>query len=81
MSQPSHEQDELAAAKAAAAKLQESAAGVTPVAIPGGIDAGPTAVLEPSLTVHPSAVPNGTPELPSTAEDRADQRLEGGGRT
>jgi hypothetical protein len=73
-------EDELAAARAAAAKLQDSAAGLAPVAIPGGIDAGPTATLEPSPTGHLSAVPDTTPQPPSTDEDRADQQLEGGGR-
>src|SRR5947207_2331513 len=64
---------ELAAAKAAEDRLQHGAA------IPGAIDAGPTRSLEPPPAPHPAAVPATTPQIPSTDDDRADDRLEGGG--
>ena len=79
MSQSTHLQHELAAAKAAAATLQESAAGDTPVAIPGAVDVGSNPNLEPSSPL--SAVPENTPPLPSTEEDVEEERLEGGGRS
>ncbi len=72
--------NDLAAAKAAAARLQEAAAGGTPVAIPAAVDAAPTAPLEPPPAPHPSAVPDGTPPLPSTDADRAEDELDGGGK-
>jgi hypothetical protein len=65
---------DLAGAKAAEERRQHGAA------IPGAVDAGPTTSLEPPRAPHPSAVPEGTPGIASTDEDRADQRLEGGGR-
>jgi len=80
VSQSTHLQYELAAAKAAAARLQESAAGGTPVAIPGAVDAAPTSVLEPPPAPNLTAVPDSTPQLPSTEDDREEDRLEGGGR-
>ena len=76
MSHASHDHDELAAAKAAVEKLQASAAGTKPIAIPGSIDDGPTPVLEPPRAPHPDL-----PPVPSTDDDRDDQRLEGGGHT
>ncbi len=66
--------------KAAAQKLQEAAHGGPPVAIPGGIDAGPTPTLEPTPSAHPTATPAGTPVPMETDADAADHKLEGGGR-
>ena len=60
---------DVAAAKAAAAKLQEAAAGGTPVAIPGSTD--PVTAITPH---------DNLPPIPSTDDDRAEDRLDGGGR-
>jgi hypothetical protein len=60
---------ELTNAKAAAARLQEAAAGGTPVAIPGSTEPNPSPDRHGDL-----------PPIPSTEEDRAEDRLDGGGR-
>jgi len=57
-------------AKAAAERLQDAAHGGPPVAIPGGT--GP---------VHAETTPPASvPPIPSTDDDRAEDRLDGGGR-
>ncbi|HET9834412.1 MAG TPA: hypothetical protein VFP91_21965 [Vicinamibacterales bacterium] len=80
MSDPSHTPDDLAAAKAAAARLQEAAAGGTPVAIPASLaNAGvtPNASLEPPPAPHPSAQPSDAPLIDIDAEE---SKLDGGGK-
>jgi len=78
VSQTSHCDDELGAAKASAEKLQDAATGGTPVALPGGFTAGSTP--EPPPAPHPSAVPSDTPQPAASEDDLAKSRLEGGGR-
>ena len=63
--------DEVAAAKAAAARLQDAADGGTPVAIPGGFGPG-----QPPLPENP----NDGPPLPVADDEKDDRRLEGGGK-
>lgn len=80
MSEPSHIPDDLAAAKAAAARLEEAAAGGTPVAIPASLaNAGvtPNPSLEPPPAPHPSAQPSDAPLIDTDPEET---KLEGGGR-
>lgn len=65
---------EFTNAKATAEKLQDAAHGGAPVAIPGAIEPGQ------SPPAPQSAVPESTPPIPSTPDDRAEDRLDGGGR-
>jgi len=79
VSQPSRDDDDLAAAKAAAARLQEAATGGTPVAIPGSlanVGATPNPSLEPPEAPHPTAPPAGAPLVDTDADET---KLEGGG--
>ncbi len=72
------EADDLAAAKAAAAKLQEASAGGVPVAIPAAWDETPAPMLDPSPSPHPTTSPA---EPPEPEDERREHILEGGGRT
>jgi hypothetical protein len=81
VSEPSHTQDDLAAAKAAAARLQDAAAGGTPVAIPASLanaGATPNPSLEPPTAPPPSAQPSDAPLLDFDPEET---KLEGGGKS
>jgi hypothetical protein len=76
-----HEPDELAAAKAAAARLQEAATGGTPVAIPASranIGATPNPSLEPPAAPHPSSPPA---DAPLVDGDPDETKLDGGGKS
>jgi len=80
VSDHSHEHDDLAAAKAAAARLQEAATGGTPVAIPAShanIGATPNPSLEPPTAPHPSAPPA---DAPLVDPDPDESKLDGGGK-
>jgi hypothetical protein len=73
--------DDLTAPKAAAARLQEAAAGGTPVAIPASLaNAGvtPNPSLEPPAAPHPSAAPSDAPLVDLDPEETA---LDGGGKS
>jgi hypothetical protein len=78
MTEASEEARDLAAAKAAAAKLQDAAAGGTPIAIPGAVDAAPTVALEPPSAPHPTAIPESTHQPPLADADRDELRLQAG---
>jgi len=72
--------EHLAAAKAAAEKLQEAATGGTPVAIPASlanVGVTPNPNLEPSPSEHPSAQPADAPLIDTDPEET---KLEGGGK-
>jgi hypothetical protein len=72
--------DDLAAAKAAAARLQDAAAEGTPIPIPASltnIGATPNPSLTPDAP-HPSAPPA---DAPLADLDPEETKLEGGGRT
>jgi hypothetical protein len=60
---------DLAHAKAAAEKLQDAAHGGTPVIIPGSTD---------SVTASTPHIE--LPPIPSTDDDRKEDRLDGGGK-
>ena len=80
MNDPSRVNEDLAAAKAAAERLQEAAAGGTPVAIPASlanVGVTPNPSLEPSPSVHPSAQPADAPLIDTDPEET---KLEGGGK-
>jgi hypothetical protein len=80
VSERSRTQDDLAAAKAAAARLQDAAAGGTPVSIPASLantGATPNPSLEPPAAPHPSAQPSDAPLVDTDPEET---KLEGGGR-
>jgi len=80
VSHASQSDDDLAAAKAAGAKLQEAATGGTPVAIPASLaNAGamPNPSLEPPAAPHPSAPPVNAPLIDPDAEE---SKLDGGGK-
>jgi hypothetical protein len=80
VSKSSHSLDDLEAAKAAAARLQEAATGGTPVAIPASLaNAGvtPNPSLEPPPAPHPSAPPDDAPLVDTDPEET---KLEGGGK-
>jgi predicted component of type VI protein secretion system len=79
VSQPSRDEEDLAAAKAAAARLQEAATGGTPVAIPASLsNVGTTSnpSLEPPAAPHPTAPPAAAPFVDTDSEEI---KLEGGG--
>jgi len=73
--------EDLAAAKAAAERLQEAATGgAPPVAIPASlanIGVTPNPSLEPSPSEHPSAQPADAPLIDTDPEET---KLEGGGK-
>ncbi|HVZ23771.1 MAG TPA: hypothetical protein VG871_22010 [Vicinamibacterales bacterium] len=77
MRQPAHEDKELAAAKAAAATLQEAAHGGTPVAIPAAYADSTSPALEPPASTNPAAFPESAPLVDIDPEE---SDLEGGGR-
>ena len=80
MNDPSRVNEDLAAAKAAAERLQEAATGGTPVAIPASlanVGVTPNPSLEPSPSAHPSAQPA---EAPLIDTDPEETKLEGGGK-
>jgi hypothetical protein len=81
VSESSPSDADLAAAKAAAAKLQEAAAGGTPVAIPASlanVGATPNPSLEPPAAPHPSAPPSDAPLVDLDSEET---KLDGGGKS
>ena len=81
MNDPSRVNEDLAAAKAAAERLQEAATGGTPVAIPASqanIGATPNPSLEPPTAPHPSAPPA---DAPLVDPDPDESKLDGGGRS
>lgn len=81
VSQPSDKKsDDLPAAARAAARLQDAAAGGTPVAIPSSlanVGETPNASLEPPAASPPSALPD---EAPLADLDPDESKLDGGGK-